>query len=71
MAYRNLDRSGLKVSTLTMGGKSWAAVVGTEGVSDARRLNDIFTDASVNFLDTVKLIPKVRARKLLRKSPAT
>ncbi|MFB2550831.1 aldo/keto reductase [Ensifer soli] len=57
MEYRLLGRSGLKVSTLTMGtmtigGKGWAAMTGNQGVDDARRLADICLDAGVNFIDT-------------------
>jgi aryl-alcohol dehydrogenase-like predicted oxidoreductase len=57
MQYRNLGRSGLKVSTLTMGtmtfgGQGWAAAVGAQKASEARRLIDICLDAGVNLLDT-------------------
>jgi aryl-alcohol dehydrogenase-like predicted oxidoreductase len=57
MEYRQLGRSGLRVSTLTMGtmtfgGKGWAKTVGDLGVSEARRLVDICIDAGVNLIDT-------------------
>ncbi len=57
MEYRLLGRSGLKVSTLTVGtmtfgGKGWAKTVGDLGVSDARRLVDLCLDAGVNLIDT-------------------
>ncbi|OQP87762.1 aldo/keto reductase [Rhizobium rhizosphaerae] len=57
MEYRNLGRSGLKVSTITvgtmtMGGKGWAAMVGSQGVDEARRLIDMCLDAGVNLIDT-------------------
>jgi len=57
MDYRLLGRSGLKVSTLvmgtmTMGGKGWAEIVGSQGVNEARRLIDMCLDAGVNMLDT-------------------
>jgi len=57
MEYRLLGRSGLKVSTLTMGtmtfgGKGWAKTVGDLGVNDARRLVDLCLDAGVNLIDT-------------------
>lgn len=60
MEYRLLGRSGLKVSTLTMGtmtmgGKGWAAMVGNQTVSDARRLIDICIEAGVNLLDTANV----------------
>ncbi len=57
MEYRLLGRSGLKISTVTMGtmtfgGQGWAKMVGDVGVSDARRLVDICLDAGVNLIDT-------------------
>ncbi|MFN0114051.1 MAG: aldo/keto reductase [Paracoccaceae bacterium] len=57
MEYRQLGRSGLKVSTITMGtmtfgGVGWAKMTGDLGVSDARRLVDICLDAGVNMVDT-------------------
>jgi len=57
MEYRLLGRSGLKVSTLTVGtmtfgGKGWARTVGDLGVNDARRLVDLCLDAGVNLIDT-------------------
>ena len=57
MEYRLLGRSGLRVSTLTMGtmtfgGKGWAKMVGDLGVAEATRLVDMCLDAGVNMLDT-------------------
>jgi aryl-alcohol dehydrogenase-like predicted oxidoreductase len=57
MEYRLLGRSGLKVSTITMGtmtfgGVGWAKKVGDLGVSEAKRLVDICLDAGVNLIDT-------------------
>lgn len=57
MEYRLLGRSGLKISTVTMGtmtfgGQGWAKMVGDLGVSEARRLVDICLDAGVNLIDT-------------------
>ena len=57
MEYRLLGRSGLKVSTLTMGtmtfgGKGAFAKVGAVGLSEAARLVDICIDAGVNLIDT-------------------
>ncbi|OWV91600.1 aldo/keto reductase [Rhizobium sp. R72] len=57
MEYRLLGRSGLKVSTVTMGtmtfgGQGWAKMVGDLGVTEARRLVDICLDAGVNLIDT-------------------
>lgn len=57
MEYRQLGRSGLKVSTITMGtmtfgGVGWARMVGDLRVDDARRLVDLCVDAGVNLIDT-------------------
>jgi aryl-alcohol dehydrogenase-like predicted oxidoreductase len=57
MEYRVLGRSGLKVSSITMGtmtfgGKSWAKMVGDLGVKEAQRLVDQCLDAGVNLIDT-------------------
>ncbi|MCV9960921.1 aldo/keto reductase [Pararhizobium sp. BT-229] len=57
MEYRLLGRSGLKVSTLTVGtmtfgGKGWAKTVGDLGVKEARKLVDLCLDAGVNLIDT-------------------
>ncbi|MGF6233091.1 aryl-alcohol dehydrogenase-like predicted oxidoreductase [Inquilinus ginsengisoli] len=57
MEYRLLGRSGLKVSTITlgtmtMGGKGNFAKVGNAGVDEARRQVDLCLDAGVNLIDT-------------------
>ncbi|WP_028746209.1 aldo/keto reductase [Rhizobium mesoamericanum] len=57
MEYRLLGRSGLKISTVTMGtmtfgGQGWAKMVGDLGVTEARRLVDLCLDAGVNLIDT-------------------
>src|SRR5215472_11370753 len=57
MEYRLLGRSGLKVSTITlgtmtMGGKGDFAKVGDVGVAEARRQIDLCIDAGLNLLDT-------------------
>ena len=57
MEYRQLGRSGLKVSvltmgTMTMGGKGLFAKVGNVGLAEARRLIDLCIDAGVNLIDT-------------------
>ncbi|CAD6560935.1 1-deoxyxylulose-5-phosphate synthase YajO [Paraburkholderia kirstenboschensis] len=57
MEYRQLGRSGLKVSTITlgtmtMGGKGKFASVGEVGLEDARRQIDMCIDAGVNLIDT-------------------
>jgi aryl-alcohol dehydrogenase-like predicted oxidoreductase len=57
MDYRQLGRSGLKVSaltlgTMTFGGRDKFADVGTTDVKTAARQLDICLDAGVNFVDT-------------------
>ncbi|NKM65677.1 aldo/keto reductase [Rhizobium leguminosarum bv. viciae] len=57
MEYRLLGRSGLKVSTVTMGtmtfgGVGWAKKTGDLGVFEAKRLVDLCLDAGVNLIDT-------------------
>jgi len=57
MEYRLLGRSGLKVSTITlgtmtMGGKGDFAQVGNVGVKEARRQIDLCLDGGVNLIDT-------------------
>ena len=57
MEYRQLGRSGLKVSTvtlgtMTMGGKGKFASVGEVGLDEARRQIDMCIDAGVNLIDT-------------------
>lgn len=60
MEYRQLGCSGLKVSVLTMGtftfgGEGDFAMVGNQGVSEARRLVDLCIDAGVNLFDTANM----------------
>src|SRR5918911_2175057 len=57
MEYRQLGRSGLRVSTVTLGtmgfgGSGWASPVGKIDVDGARRQIDICRDAGVNLFDT-------------------
>jgi aryl-alcohol dehydrogenase-like predicted oxidoreductase len=57
MEYRLLGRSGLKISTLTMGtmtfgGVGWAKTVGDLGVAEARKMIDMCIDAGINLIDT-------------------
>lgn len=60
MEYRYLGRSGLKISTLTMGtmtfgGAGKFAAVGKTDVADARRLIDLCLDAGINLIDTANV----------------
>jgi aryl-alcohol dehydrogenase-like predicted oxidoreductase len=57
MEYRQLGRSGLRVSTLTLGtmtfgGRGGFAAVGATDVEGARRQIDMCLDAGINLLDT-------------------
>jgi len=57
MEYRQLGRSGLRVSTVTLGtmgfgGSGWAAAVGQIDVEGARRQIGLARDAGVNLFDT-------------------
>ncbi len=57
MEYRQLGRSGLKISvltlgTMTMGGRGKFASVGNTGLAEARRQIDLCLDAGVNLIDT-------------------
>ncbi|MQA09982.1 MAG: aldo/keto reductase [Pseudonocardiaceae bacterium] len=60
MRYRQLGRSGLRVSTLTMGtmtfgGEGGFASVGRTDLGSAARQIDMCLDAGVNFLDTANM----------------
>lgn len=60
MEYRRLGRSGLKISTITMGtmtigGGGKFAQVGDVGIADARRYVDLCLDAGVNLIDTADI----------------
>ena len=57
MEYRQLGRSGLRVSaltlgTMTFGGRGGFRAVGTTDVDGARRQLDMCLDAGVNLIDT-------------------
>src|SRR5262249_39402354 len=60
MEYRTLGRSGLKVSTLTLGtmtfgGKGPFAAVGNSDLSEAERIIDTCIDAGINLIDTANV----------------
>src|SRR3954452_12807527 len=60
MDYRQLGRSGLRVSaltlgTMTFGGRGPFAHVGSTGVDGARRQIDMCLDAGVNLIDTANV----------------
>ncbi len=70
MEYRQLGRSGLKVSVLTMGtmtfgGKGPFAKVGDVSLDGVRRLIDIVADAGVNLIDTANVYSAGRSEELI------
>ncbi|MDG4882033.1 aldo/keto reductase [Mesorhizobium sp. WSM4884] len=70
MEYRLLGRSGLKISTVTMGtmtfgGVGWAKKTGDLGVSDAKRLVDLCIDAGVNLIDTANVYSNGVAEEII------
>ncbi len=70
MKYRVLGRSGLKVSVLTMGtftfgGEGPFAMVGNQGVADARRLIDCCIDGGINLFDTSNMYSSGRSEEIL------
>ena len=70
MEYRLLGRSGLKVSTVTMGtmtigGEGWAKQTGNLGVSEASRLVDLCLDAGVNLIDTADVYSDGKSEEII------
>jgi aryl-alcohol dehydrogenase-like predicted oxidoreductase len=70
MEYRTLGRSGLKVSALSMGtftfgGSGPFAMVGTQGVADARRLVDLNIAHGVNLIDCANMYSAGLAEEIL------
>ncbi|TIT12331.1 MAG: aldo/keto reductase [Mesorhizobium sp.] len=60
MEYRTLGRSGLKVSTLTMGtmtfgGAGAFSAVGKTDLDEARRMIDLCIDSGINLIDTANV----------------
>ncbi len=76
MEYRQLGRSGLKVSVLTMGtmtfgGKGPFAKVGDVSPEDVRRLIDIVADAGVNLIDTADVYSGGRSEEIIGEAMPT
>jgi aryl-alcohol dehydrogenase-like predicted oxidoreductase len=70
MEYRQLGRSGLLVSTVTLGtmgfgGEGWASVVGQLGVTEAKRQLSIARDAGVNIVDTADVYSAGASEEIL------
>jgi aryl-alcohol dehydrogenase-like predicted oxidoreductase len=67
MEYRQLGRSGLRVSTLALGTMTFGtnATVGTTDVAGARRQLDMCLDAGVNLVDTADVYDAGRAEEIL------
>src|SRR6476659_2339312 len=70
MEYRQLGRSGLRVSTITLGtmgfgGTGWASAVGQIDVDDARRQITLARDAGVNLFDTADVYSNGLSEEIL------
>ncbi|WP_064713546.1 aldo/keto reductase [Rhizobium bangladeshense] len=70
MEYRQLGRSGLRISTLTMGtmtigGVGWARATGDIGVSEARRLVDLCVDSGINLIDTADVYSDGKSEEII------
>jgi hypothetical protein len=70
MEYRQLGRSGLRVSaltlgTMTFGGGGFFAKTGSTDVAGARRMIDIAVEAGVNLLDTADVYSKGRSEEII------
>src|SRR5919206_1131524 len=73
MEYRQLGRSGLRVSTVTLGtmgfgGTGWASAVGHIDVEGARRQVDICREAGVNMFDTADIYSAGLSEEILGKA---
>ena len=70
MEYRQLGRSGLRVSVLTMGtmtfgGEGKFGYVGHTDVADARRQVDLCLDIGINLIDTADIYSAGRSEEIL------
>src|SRR3954471_10510533 len=73
MEYRQLGRSGLRVSTITLGtmgfgGTGWATPVGQIDVDGARRQIELARDAGVNLFDTADIYSSGLSEEILGKA---
>lgn len=72
MEYRNLGRSGLKVSTLslgtmTFGGKDIFASVGNSGVKEAGEIIHTCIEHGINLIDTANVYSQGESEKIIGK----
>ncbi|WP_416799423.1 aldo/keto reductase [Ciceribacter azotifigens] len=70
MEYRQLGRSGLRVSAVSMGtfsfgGKGDFAMVASQGVKEAQRLVDTCIDGGINLFDTANMYSMGRSEEIL------
>src|ERR671939_774764 len=70
MEYRQLGRSGLRVSTVTLGtmgfgGTGWASPVGQIDVDGARKQITLARDAGVNLFDTADIYSNGLSEEIL------
>ncbi len=75
MEYRQLGRSGLRVSalslgTMTFGGRGNFAKTGAIGAAEARRLVDFCLDAGVNLIDTADVYSQGLAEEIVGEAVA-
>jgi aryl-alcohol dehydrogenase-like predicted oxidoreductase len=73
MEYRQLGRSGLRVSTITLGtmgygGRGWAKAVGTLGVDDAQRQIGMARAVGVNLIDTADVYSEGLSEEIVGKA---
>ncbi|MFC3165534.1 aldo/keto reductase [Ciceribacter thiooxidans] len=70
MEYRQLGRSGLKISAVSMGtfsfgGQGDFAMVASQGVKEAQRLVDTCIDGGINLFDTANMYSMGRSEEIL------
>src|SRR6478735_9145638 len=76
MEYRQLGRSGLRISTITLGtmgygGRGWAKAVGELDVDAAQRQIGLARDAGVNLIDTADVYSEGVCEEIVGKALGT